>query len=573
MNARLTLGSLFDGIGGFPLAGVRQGIVPVWASEIEAFPIAVTKLRFPNMLHVGDITKLKGAELPPVDIVCGGSPCQDLSVAGKRAGLQGERSGLFMEQVRIVKEMRDEDARNGRTVDAVRLRPRYMVWENVPGAFSSADGEDFRAVLEETCRIADSSVSVPRPPGGVWLSAGAILGQEFSLAWRILDAQYWGLAQRRKRIFLVADFAGHTAPEILFKQDGLFGDSAPGEEARQGVAPGTPESVGDTGGPPACNGGTDNECLTPWDVQSRRIYESNGVWPALYGGEGGGHGYVSTEKNNPITIPINTQIATRHNQLGEGTGLGVGENGDPAFTLQAVHSHAVFNIEPDDASGAGCVAFACNQRDEVRDLHNVSGALQAQPGMKQQTFVADVRDVPVPDENQVFAAGVVSKGNGDCFLTPEQHTSLTSGGGQAGQGYPCVLTAGFSAGAAPTAGGIGYQEECAPTLKASESGTNMVPSVLCLNDQGGNRMDVTENITATLRAQMDGHPPLVLGSQQGGAKICENQCPTITSAAGTSGNNQPVLFENHGIDSRYTGPHEVAPTMSARYGTAATMYR
>lgn len=490
MNAWLTLGSLFDGIGGFPLAGVRQGIVPVWASEIEAFPIEVTKLRFPDMLHVGDITKLKGAELPPVDIVCGGSPCQDLSVAGKRAGLQGERSGLFMEQIRIVKEMRDEDVRNGRTDDAVR--PRYMVWENVPGAFSSADGEDFRAVLEETCRIADSSVSVPRPPGGVWLSAGAILGQEFSLAWRVLDAQYWGLAQRRKRIFLVADFTGHTAPEILFKQDGLFGDTAPGEETRQGAASGTPESVGNSGGNPSSGAGT-------------------GINGKLEG--------ISTEKNK-VTIPINTQIAMRHNQMGEGTGLGVGENGDPAFTLQAAHSHAVFNLESDDASDAGCIAFACNQRDEVRDLNDVSAALQAQPGMKQQTFIADVRNAPAPDQNQA-----------DC-LTPWD-----------------------------------TQQERAPTLKASESGTNMVPSVLCLNDQGGSRMDVTENITATLRAQMDGHPPLVLGSQQGGAEICENLCPTITSAAGTSGNNQPVLFENHGIDSRYTGPHEVAPTMSARYGT------
>ena len=200
----------------------------------------------------------------------------------------------------------------------------------------------------------------------------------------------------------------------------------------------------------------------------------------------------------------------------------------PGFTLQAAHSHAVFNLEPDDASVAGCVAFACNQRDEVRDLHNVSGTLQAQPGMKQQTFIAETGS---------------------------------------DQESPCILTAGFSAGVAPTAGGIGYQEECASTLKASESCTNMVPSILCLNDQGGNRMDVTENITATLRAQMDGHPPLVLGSQQGGAEICENLCPTITSAAGTSGNNQPVLFENHGIDSRYTGPHEVAPTMSVRYGT------
>ena len=167
----------------------------------------------------------------------------------------------------------------------------------------------------------------------------------------------------------------------------------------------------------------------------------------------------------------------------------------------------------------------------------------------------------------VLASGIVSKGNGDCFLTPESHTSLTKGGGQAGQGYPCILTAGFSAGAAPSAGNIGYQEECAPTLKASESGTNMVPSILCLNDQGGQRMDLMVNISGTLRASMSSHQPLVMASQQGGAEIGEGVCPTITSAAGTSGNNQPILFENHGIDSRYTGPHEMAPTMSARYGT------
>ncbi len=174
------MGSLFDGIGGFPLAGVRQGFNPVWASEIEPFPIEVTRLRLPEMSHVGDITKLKGAELAPVDVDCGGSPCQDLSVAGKRAGLQGERSGLFMEQVRVIKEMREYDKANGRTADAVR--PRYMCWENVPGAFSSAKGEDFRAVLEETCRIADSTISIPRPTGGIWKPSGTILGDQFSVA-------------------------------------------------------------------------------------------------------------------------------------------------------------------------------------------------------------------------------------------------------------------------------------------------------------------------------------------------------------------------------------------------------
>ena len=225
---QITMGSLFDGIGGFPLAAVRNGITPVWASEIEAFPIEVTKLRCPGMIHVGDITKLRGAELPPVDIICGGSPCQDLSVAGARAGLVGARSGLFMEQVRLVKEMRNADKLRGRT--ALYVRPRYMAWENVPGAFSSGTpkGEDFRIVLEEIVRIKSDSVSVPRPDSGRWESAGRILlGADFSLAWRCLDAQYWGVAQRRKRIFLVADFAGRSADKILFDPESLSGYLAP----------------------------------------------------------------------------------------------------------------------------------------------------------------------------------------------------------------------------------------------------------------------------------------------------------------------------------------------------------
>ena len=184
------MGSLFDGIGGFPLAALRHGIRPVWASEIEAFPIEVTKLRFPDMIHVGDITKLNGADLPPVDIITGGSPCQDLSVAGARAGLTGSRSGLFMEQVRVIKEMRSTDIQRGRSTKYIR--PRFGVWENVPGAFSSGDpkGEDFRIVLEEFLRIGFDSVYVPRPYTGRWEPAGRILlGDSFSLAWRVLDTQ------------------------------------------------------------------------------------------------------------------------------------------------------------------------------------------------------------------------------------------------------------------------------------------------------------------------------------------------------------------------------------------------
>ena len=213
----ITMGSLFDGIGGFPLAAARYGIKTIWASEIEPFPMAVTMRRFPSMVHKGDITKLSGKMLFPVDIICGGSPCQDLSVAGARAGLSGARSGLFMEQIRIIKEMRTAERERGHT--GTGIRPRFMAWENVPGAFSSGSqkGEDFRIVLEEILRIHHGGAEVPRPFPYSWHDAGEIqIDSSFSLAWRCLDAQFWGVAQRRKRIFLVADFAGNTAPKFLF---------------------------------------------------------------------------------------------------------------------------------------------------------------------------------------------------------------------------------------------------------------------------------------------------------------------------------------------------------------------
>ena len=393
----MTLGSLFDGIGGFPLAAVHCGGVPVWASEIEPFPMRVTKLRFPDMIHVWDITKLDGAILPPVDVICGGSPCQDLSVAGLRKGLAGERSGLFMDQVRIVKEMRAEDERRGVSDDFIR--PRYLVWENVPGAFSSANGEDFRAVIEEIVHIKDSTCHVPRPDTGRWESAGAaILGDQFSLAWRVLDAQYWGVAQRRRRIFLVADFGGLTAPKILFEQERLPGDPAEGQDQGKGVTAAAGNSSADSGG-------------------SR----------------------VAEEKQVDIF---------------------------------AVH---------------------IDQREETINLNGISGALMATTNLQMQTFVAE---------------GMRK------FESAEK------------------------------------KEEC-----------------LCLNDQGGERMDVSVDITATLRAGMSGHPPLVMGIQQGSAGTEEIPDPALTEEAETGGNNQQILFENHGIDARYTGPHEVAPTMSARYGT------
>ena len=237
MNKPLTLGSLFDGSGGFPLAGLLAGIVPIWSSEIEPFAIRVTEKRLPQVQHFGNISGLHGAKLPPVDIITFGSPCQDMSIAGKRTGLNGSRSSLFHEAIRIIREMRC--ASNGKY-------PRYIVWENVPGAFSSNGGEDFRCVLEAICSVKDSSISIPRP-AGKWTKAGEILAESYSLAWRVLDAQYWGVPQRRKRIFLVADFDGTSAGKILFESEGLSGYSAESLRAWQRTAGSAADSSGTAG--------------------------------------------------------------------------------------------------------------------------------------------------------------------------------------------------------------------------------------------------------------------------------------------------------------------------------------
>lgn len=227
----MKLGSLFDGIGGFPLAGAFAGIEPVWASEIEPFCIKVTKERFPNMKHLGSVTDVNGAEIEPVEIITFGSPCQDLSVAGAQKGInEGARSSLFFEAIRIIREMREHDERvNGRS--GVDIRPRFAVWENVPGAFSSNHGEDFRSVLEAFCKVRDETVSIPRPARGGWTPAGCVVGNGYSIAWRVLDAQYYGVPQRRKRIYLVADFGSERAGEIQF-----VGESVPWDSSQSGTA-------------------------------------------------------------------------------------------------------------------------------------------------------------------------------------------------------------------------------------------------------------------------------------------------------------------------------------------------
>ena len=534
-NTPLTLGSLFDGSGGFPLAGILAGITPVWASEIEPFAVRVTTARIPQMKHYGDVSAIHGGDLPPVDIITFGSPCQDMSIAGKRSGLDGSRSSLFYEAIRIVKEMREKT--NGE-------KPRWLCWENVPGAFSSNQGSDFKAVLEAVIGIKEPSAQVPAPEKNGWPYADLYLGDGWSVAYRVLDAQYWGVPQRRARIFLVADLAGERAPEVLFKSEGLSGYTPQGFRAWQGVAchpqncagaaGGADEGIGgrlvlnDQGGnrmdvteevtatlraeahhppvvldEPAAAG-----FCTEHSANARSIgYEEEtaptlraGVIPAAIaldnhptdsrvklaednvvqtltsrmgtggnnvplvmdelapqtlkirsGCEGGGKG-AQIQDNKSATLGCSNdqtvfvpfvkgtrphyaqeapewkagEIANTLNtfDLGEGR---CNELAVRAYGICSKASHSMMSDNPHsgfyeadtartlDANGGNpncnqggiaVVAFTQNQRDEVRDLHDVSGALAAEPGMKQQTFVLQGSMIGRADKNGPQGDGV-----------------------------------------------------------------------------------------------------------------------------------------------------------------------
>lgn len=270
------------------------------------------------MKHLGDITKIKNA--PFVDCITFGSPCQNLSIAGKREGLAGEQSGLFIEAVRIIKEMREQSG---------GVYPTFAVWENVPGAFSSNNGEDFRTVLEELARIAEASVSIPRPKNGKWAKAGFICGDEWSLAWRTFNAQFWGVPQRRRRIAVVVDFRGQRAGEILFERTGVSGNPEPS--------------------------------IPPWKGIARN--------PA--------HRTAGHDRVLELAIPVNTQIATRHISLGERTGMGWGDSGDPAYTLQAGHEHAVCCAA--FTAGQGAKANGIGYAEEQAPTLRTNGGLSAMP--------------------------------------------------------------------------------------------------------------------------------------------------------------------------------------------------
>lgn len=387
-NRQFKMMSLFDGSGSFPLAASLCGIEPVAASEVEPFPIKVTRARFPNMKHYGDISKIDGAELEPVDLITGGSPCQSLSQAGKRDGMSKKclscghlvlateesdicpecggvmaytRSGLFMEQIRIIKEMREADElRQLRMRGTVEyIRPRFMLWENVTGAFTSNKGEDFRAVLEETARIVDKTAVIPRPAKGKWNNAGLIMADGYSIAWRVLDAQFWGVPQRRRRIALVADFGGQCAGEILFKREGLSRNFTEIRHSWQSLTGCFAESVGEAG---KCDIGIPLDMTHANDVI--REYK-DGICPTLQHRMGTGGNQVpitmqvrcgkgallqndisatlSTSNMQTLFQPIPIQDQAISN--GNGNGLGVGNEDDPMYSLMSETQHGICVIE------------------------------------------------------------------------------------------------------------------------------------------------------------------------------------------------------------------------------------
>ena len=605
----LTLGSLFDGSGGFPLAGILAGIKPVWSSEIEPFAIRVTTKRLPDVKHYGDVSALSGADLEPVDIITFGSPCQDLSIAGKRSGLDGSRSGLFFEAIRIVKEMREKT--NGE-------KPRFVVWENVPGAFSSNKGEDFKAVLEEIVRIKEPEAPpLPPPEKGRWPYADCYLGDGWSVAYRVLDARYWGVPQRRARIFLVADFAGGRAPEVLFKSEGVSGYTPQGFRQGQGAAGDPEESPGTAGGTDA--GGRGRVILNDQggsrmdvseDVVSTLRAEAHHPPVVMDEGEPAAAGFCTEHSANarsigyeeetsptlragvvPAAIALDYHPADSRIGIGETdtiqtlTGrMGTGGNNVP-LVMDGAHqelppqtlkirsgcegggkgaqvqveksatlgcnndqtvfvpygicskaSHAMLSANPHtgfyeadtartldqnggrpDCSqgGIAVVAFSQNQRDEVRDLKNVSGTLAAEPGTKQQTYVLQGSMIGRADKNGPQGDGV----NEDVSFTLDTSDRHA----------------------------VAY---CMTAGEFTRVGAEQSPPIMARDYKDPNVVIKEDNGRDTDKEAEGG--PLCMATGQANAEIGEDLCPTLSC-----NHEAPIITEPYYIVRRLT-PTECA---------------
>ena len=481
---QLTLGSLFDGIGGFPYAASFYGIRPLWASEIIPECISVTQKHFPEMEHVGDITKLYGGTLPPVDIITFGSPCQDLSVAsGKRLGLAGERSGLFLEAVRIIREM--QEATNGEY-------PKFALWENVPGALSSSSRRDFKAVLE-----AFTEAEVPMPGSGRWANAGMVRGRGADLAWCVYDAQYFGTAQRRRRIFLIADFRGQRSGEILFVPKSLSGYFAAGGTPRQGPAAYAQSGVGATGA---------RDVIPAISMRIRCGCEGGGKGPLLQIEKSG---TLATGNDQYLFAPKDA-VEILNDQGGDSLCVEKGgvsptlrsqTHGNLPITAYAIQGsmiggedspHAVTNsgctaqFPPDAMVGingnlAGTLLASYYKGTGMRCGRERDVVLCASSGQSHAEILRELSPTLNCASEQPYVVRPGDTGQEQPIVTHPQiaGTLCASGAGlsrPAGQGNEldfCVMSAGFKHKAGSQSGSIGFQEETAPTLLAGQQSAVM----------------------------------------------------------------------------------------------------
>ena len=455
---QLTLGSLFDGIGGFPYAASFYGIRPLWASEIVPECVSVTKKHFPDMEHVGDITKLHGGTLPPVDIITFGSPCQDLSVAsGKRLGLAGERSGLFLEAIRIIREM--QEATNGEY-------PKFALWENVPGALSSSSRRDFKAVLE-----AFADAEVPMPGSGRWANAGMVRGRGVDLAWCVYDAQYFGTAQRRRRIFLIADFRGTRAGKILFVPKSLSGYFAAGGTPRQGAAAYAQAGAGTAGA---------GDVIPAISMRIRCGCEGGGKGPLLQVEKSG---TLATGNDQYLFAPKDT-VEILNDQGGDSLSVEKGgvsptlrsqTHGNLPITAYAIQGSMIGRADGNGPQGDGInenVSFTLN----TIDRHAVcmaTGQSNAEIMEEKSPSLVAGHEQPIVTHPQI-AGTLCASGAG-----------LSRPAGQGNELDFCVVSAGFKHKAGSQSGSIGFQEETAPTLLAGQQSAVMKAYVVGAYHSGG----------------------------------------------------------------------------------------
>ena len=538
----MKLGSLFDGSGGFPLSGALCGIEPIWASEVEPYPIAVTKSRFPNMKHLGDISKINGAEIEPVDIITFGSPCQDLSVAGKRAGLKHEdngddettRSGLFMEAVRIIKEMREKT--NGEY-------PRYAVWENVPGAFSSNKGEDFRIVLEELVKVVEPTAVMPEVPRFGWAYADSYCGDGWSLAYRVFDAQYWGVPQRRRRIYLVADFGGQRAREILFEREGLRGYFTEGRTPWKAVTADAERSIG----------ADDRAGEIPYTLKIR-----SGVSVDSYGKAAGKGALI--QKNLSATLgvsqdqylfqpigadPYNGDLTgDKSATLGVNCGISTGRNG------------VIEQLVLDDQGGSQITVRKDGKAPTLRaEMHgNVPCVMESAGFCPEQS--AKTRGIGYEEETSPTLRAGVTPGVVCGFqrqlsgveVQENVAPTILAAAGESGNNKPCVVY------------GVDVYNQTltgdkAKTLNSAASDADHVPCAVYAVDQGGGKSqaNVSEELSPTLTCTHGGEPAVCYSVENhpndSRVKIDESgKVQALTGRMGTGGGNVPMVMETVALE-------------------------